>query len=217
VKATPGITGYWRLGEASGTSAAPAFGALSGTYGAGVLLGGSGLITGDSNAAPRFQSSSSSWVRFGDVFDFAGTRSFSVELWLNPSTVDATGRRILSKEWSDASGTQGWYLLHTASRLEFSRIRNNVWHNASRVALAPNTRYHVVITYDGATMRLYVNGALAGSGPSSQALLDGTAQFAVGARPTGGSPFLGTIDEPAVYDGVALSAAQVQAHYVAGR
>ena len=74
-------------------------------------------------------------MRFGDVFDFAGNRAFSAELWLTPTTVDTTGRRILSKEWSDAAGSQGWYLLHTASRLEFSRIRNGVWNNASRAAL----------------------------------------------------------------------------------
>ena len=182
-----------------------------------MLLGQSGLITGDTNKATVFQNSSSSWVRFGDVFDFPGNRAFSAELWLTPTTVDTTGRRILSKEWSDAAGSQGWYLLHTASRLEFSRIRDGVWNNASRPALTVGTRYHVVITYDGTTMRLFVNGALAGSDASTQALTNGPAAFAIGGRPTGGSPFLGTIDEPAVYDGVALTPAQVQAHYDAGK
>ena len=181
-----------------------------------MLLGQAGLISADTNKAPLFQNLSSSWVRFGDVFDFAGNGAFSAELWLTPTTVDATGRRIISKEWSDAAGSQGWYLLHTASRLEFSRIRNSVWNNASRAALTPGTRYHVVVTYDGTTMRLYVNGALAGSGGSTQALVDSPAAFAIGARPTGGSPFVGTIDEPAVY-GVALTGAQVQAHYDAGK
>ena len=114
-------------------------------------------------------------------------------------------RRILSKEWSDAAGSQGWYLLHNSSLVQFSRIRNGVWNNASRAALTPGTRYHVAVTYDGTTMRLYVDGALAGSGASAQALVDGPAVFTLGARAGGGGPFLGTIDEPAVYDGVALT------------
>jgi hypothetical protein len=75
----------------------------------------------------------------------------------------------------------------------------------------------VAVTYDGAVSRLYVNGALAGSGPSTRPLADGTVPFTVGARSDGGGSFVGTIDEPAVYDGVALSGAQVQAHYDAGK
>ena len=123
----------------------------------------------------------------------------------------------LSKEWSDAAGSQGWYLLHNSSLVQFSRIRNGVWNNASRAALTPGTRYHVAVTYDGTTMRLYVDGTLAGSGASTQALVDGPAVFTLGSRAGGGGPFLGTIDEPAVYDGVALTPTQVQAHYNAGR
>ena len=130
--------------------------------------------------------------------------------------MDATGRRIISKEWSDAAGSQGWYLLHTASRLEFSRIRNSVWNNASRAALTAGTRYHVVITYDGTTMRLYVNGALAGSGGSTQALVDSPAAFAMARGPTG-QPVRGNDRRARRLLRRGANGAQVQAHYDAGK
>ena len=42
-----------------------------------------------------------------------------------------------------------------------------------------------------------------------------TAGLTVGATPTGGSGFIGTIDEPAIYAG-ALSSADIQAHHTTG-
>ena len=82
--------------------------------------------------------------------------------------------------------------------------------------LAAGGRYHVVVTYDGAAMRLYVNGSLRGASASGAALLDGTVPFTVGAKATGGVNWAGTIDEPAVYSGTVLSAADVQSHFAAG-
>jgi len=73
----------------------------------------------------------------------------------------------------------------------------------------------VVATYDGKTMRLYVNGKLAADGRSTQGLATGKAGLTVGAKTGGGENFSGTIDDVAVY-GVALSASTVAAHYKAG-
>ena len=77
------------------------------------------------------------------------------------------------------------------------------------------TTYHVVVTYDGANSRMYVNGAQVDVEPSTGALLDNAAIFTVGAKSSGGGNFAGTIDEPAVYN-TALSAATVLAHYRSG-
>ena len=45
---------YWRLGEASGTSAADSAGTNPGTYAGGPTLGQPGLLTGDPSTAVRF-------------------------------------------------------------------------------------------------------------------------------------------------------------------
>ena len=73
----------------------------------------------------------------------------------------------------------------------------------------------MVVTYDGTTMRLYVNGAQVDVETSANSLLDTTAIFTVGAKSSGGGNWAGTIDEPAVYT-TALSAATVLAHYRVG-
>ena len=213
---TPGLSSYWRFGEASGTTATAAKGPVTGSYGVGVRLGQLGLITGDANTAAIFDGTGTALVRFGDVYDFAGTTRFSLEAWVKPTTVDANARRIFAKDWANAAGVQGWYLINSSSRLQFARLRDNVYQSFSVPPLAAGGRYHVVVTYDGATMRLYVNGALKGAAASGAALLDGTVPFTMGAKATGGVNWAGTIDEAAVYSGTVLSPADVQSHYAAG-
>ena len=68
-------------------------------------------------------------------------------------------------------------------------------------ALAANTTYHVVVTDDGTTMRIYVNGAQVATSPDGVALKNTDAGLRIGAKAGGGTgDFTGTIDEPAIYN-----------------
>ncbi len=51
ILATPGLVGYWRLGEASGTVARDEMGANNGTYVGSPTLGAPGLLAGDADTA----------------------------------------------------------------------------------------------------------------------------------------------------------------------
>ncbi len=66
--ATAGLTGYWRFGDATGSTAAATTGGHR-HYGAGTTLGQPGLLTGDTNKAVALAGNAK--VTFGDVFDFA--------------------------------------------------------------------------------------------------------------------------------------------------
>ena len=214
VAGTAGVQGYWRFGDASGTTAAAAVGTRTGTYGAGTTLGQAGLITGDTNKAVSF--SGNAKVTFGDAFDFNGTAfAFSLEAWVKPTTTDATSRRIFSKEWSDSTGGQGYYLVNRSSNLQFARLRNDLYEVVNGPSIPVGQTKHVVITYNGATMRMYLNGAEVANSPSINAMVDSTAAFTIGAKASGGGNWAGTIDEPAVYNTV-LSPATIAAHYQAG-
>jgi len=208
---TAGLTHYWRLGESSGTSAIAAKGPAPGTYSA-VTLGQVGLLTGDANRAVTFNGSTSN-IRFGDVNDFAGTARFSVEAWVKPATVDSPSRRIFSKE---ASGTNGWLLWSNSSRLWFGRLRNGVYETVSTSPLTAGRRAHIVVSYDGGSLRMYRDGALAATAASTQALPDTSGPLTVGASSLGFGSFAGAIDEPAVYGGTVLTPTQIQQHFRIG-
>jgi len=214
VGSTTGLASYWRLGETSGTSSTAAKGTVTGTY-SGMSLNRPSLLANDTDAAVDLNGSSS-MARYGDVYDFAGTSAFSLEAWVKPTTVDATSRRLFSKEWSNSSGIQGYDLVQSSSKLQFARLRNGAYQAATAPSLAVGRTYHVVATYDGSAMRLYVNGALVSTGASTtQSVVEGTSVFTIGAKASGGGNFAGTIDEAAVYTG-ALSDQQVTDHYKVG-
>src|SRR5205823_3891330 len=92
-------------------------------------------------------------------------------------------------------------------------------HVVSTTAVKPDTIYHVVGTFDGSRMRIYVDGLL-----ESTATHDGglnTAAFGGAIAPAGWGTlptphFRGTLDEIAIY-GHALTDPHVRAHYRTGR
>jgi len=88
----------------------------------------------------------------------------------------------------------------------------------SNVAVKPETTYHVVGTYDGTQIRLYVNGAPAGAMSYGGGLLDPNYGGALVFKGWGTLPsphFQGSMDEVAIY-GHALSPSRIEAHYRAG-
>lgn len=85
---------------------------------------------------------------------------------------------------------------------------------AGTTVLEPDTWYHTAVTYDGATVRLYLNGSLDASGAKTLNTVLDTNGITIGSRP-GSSKWKGQIDEPTLYNR-ALSAAEVAAIYQAG-
>jgi hypothetical protein len=65
-------------------------------------------------------------------------------------------------------------------------------------------------TYDGTTLRLYVNGVQVGSKAQTGTLATSSNPLTIGGDPIYGQHFAGRIDEVRVYNS-ALSAAQIQA------
>jgi len=209
VTGTAGLTGYWRFGDATGTTAAATTRIVTGTYGAGTTLNQPGLLVGDANKAVTLAGNAK--VTFGDVFDFTARAPYSLQAWVKPTTVDTTARRIFSKE---ESGGTGYYLISNSTRLQFARVVGTAYDTMNGPKLTVGSTYHVVVTYDGTNQVMYLNGAQVALGTSTRSLANGAALF-TGAKASGGGNWSGTIDEPAVYSS-ALSAATVLAHYRSG-
>src|SRR5262249_48254963 len=75
--------------------------------------------------------------------------------------------------------------------------------------LATNTWSHTAVTYDGAMLRLYVNGVQVSNTPQTGNIAVSTNALQIGSDSAFGQYFSGTIDEVRIYN-VALSQSQIQ-------
>ncbi len=221
VLATPGLASFWRLGEASGTSAADSKGTNTGAYTGGPTSVAS-LIVGNGNPARNFDGVDD-YVNLAPG-PFGTPAQVSAEAWVRIDQQKATGgyHFLVTDAATDLS--DGFTLaIDSAGRPVFT-VANSATTRAtaqSSIALAPNTVYHLVGSYDGQVARVYVDGVQRGS-----AAYTGGIAYAAGrdlqlgrqvAATNRATRFLdGRLDEVAVYS-TALSAATVAAHNAAGR
>ncbi|HEY1696589.1 MAG TPA: LamG domain-containing protein [Polyangiaceae bacterium] len=217
---------YWRFGEASGTVAVDQMGATNGTYVGGVTLGAPGAIAGDGDTAATFDGATA-YVDMGTGFAFGGTAPMSYEAWVNPNEGDAAARRFMSKETDDANGREGFLMAYVAAASPDGGSGMGVlsWErwgsggtDSTGTFVTVGVYQHVVVTYDGATMSAYLNGALVGSAPSTRVIESLTDAFRVATYSdflSASDCFGGTIDEVAIYDH-ALTPARIALHYQVG-
>lgn len=205
---------YYRLDEASGTSVQD-LGSLAqnGTTHAAPTQGVAGLLTGDPDTCYTFASASSQYVALPTSGLPTGAAAFSIEAWIKFAANPVTVATIV---WLGASfpNKVAWVYLDTSGKLNFSTDSATVL--TTTAALTTGVAHHVVATYDGANMRLYVDGALS-VGPTAEtfAITYSGGGANIGATATPNQFWNGQIDEVALY-GAALSAARVTAHYTNG-
>lgn len=149
--------------------------------------------------------------------NFLGRQPYTLEAWVyptrNPGTNNWTG--IFDREFNLGAGRDGYniYFLGSAGTDTYfttERWCSGVNTNASVTvaqSLSVNAWQHIVATYDGANLRLYRNGVLAG-GPtaSSGSITNATTTLTIALR--GGNYFDGRVSLTRVYN-TALSATQV--------
>ena len=207
-----GPSGYWRLGETSGTTAIDSSGADNGTYTNGPALAQASLLPGDSaNRSVSFDGTNDH-VRVPSSGSLSPAVRVSAEAWIKPSALPASGQfaSILTK-------AESYSLQFNGPKLEFTIMQSGVRKRlqAPSGAIVAGQAYHVVGTYDGTTQRLYINGAQVASAALTGAVTTNGNPLMIGAWSSTSEFFKGTIDEAAVYP-TALSAARISAHYQAG-
>lgn len=224
-----GPVSYWRLDDAyEATSVVDIVGSHNGTP----SPAGSTAVTqqqpdalvGDPNPATLLDGVAGFLtVPNNAAFDFSGTHAYSLEGWVNVKSLPPTGTWWRMFDRQTYVTRNGYGLgLNTQDGHFFTERWAAGAATTVTAATGPklNTWYHVVATYDGSNLRLYVNGVLVG-GPTATAA-SVTSQSVVlnmgsdtGGGVDGGGFLNGLLDEMAVYN-FALSAAQILAHYNAG-
>jgi hypothetical protein len=210
---------YWKLDEAAGTTATDAMGVSNGTHLNGVAVNQTSGVK-NANKTVTYDGIDDR-TTLGDIYSFSGMTSYSAEFWVKPSAPDANYRRVLGKELASPGGGWCFYLAPTSSGtpngIRFSRQDASGTVNiASGPALTAGTWYHIVGTWDGFTIRLYVNAAAPLQAGSAISLPATTGrQLTLGADSGASNRTAGSVDEVAIYTYV-LSATQVTEHYDAG-
>jgi hypothetical protein len=201
--------GYWRLGESSGTTANDSSGnGRSGTYLGGYTLGAAGAIS-SSNTAVTFNNSDARAEITSSAFQL--TSSLSVEAWARPA-VNNGNNAIFDKTIGGNTNTS--YLMYIGGGKPKCRLVKGgaQFDVASGTAVTANAWVHIVCTYDGANVRLYVNNALVATTALTGSIDTGSGVNIIGRLGGASYPFNGQLDEVAVYS-TALSATRIAAHY----
>lgn len=145
-------------------------------------------------------------VNDADSLDF--TTGFSLEAWVNPTSA-GNWSSVLFKQ-----GPQGMnyslYANNGTNKPVAQVYLSNAEQNAPGTGPVPlNTWTHLAATYDGTTLRLYVNGVLAGSKAISGSLLNTPNPLTIGGNAVWSEFFQGQIDEVRLYNR-ALTATEIQ-------
>lgn len=208
---------YWRLGEASGTTAADASGnSRAGTYTNSPTLGTAGLVTADSDTAITLAVDSGQCCAIASASWMDGLTALSVEaiVKFSSSTDTTNGDAIVSRY---NSGGYQWLLWRTTSgKFGFQIQVGGSFINATgTTSVALSTKYHVVGTWDGSNARIYVNGTLEATTATSGSIATSTAALEVGRYSGANATTPGVIVDEAAMFGAALSGTRVSAHAAA--
>jgi large repetitive protein len=202
---------YWRLDDSTGTTALDFEHANNGSYLASPSLSRPGAIFGDPDTAVSFNGT----TQYVSV-PYSATlnpTTFSVEVWAKATGGAGTYRGVIASR----GYPNGWVLYAGSNNTWQFWINNGTGMlMVSGGAVTLNAWTHLVGTFDGTTVRFYVNGVQV----SSAAVVTYQPQIskilAIGqGEPGTGFFFPGSLDEPAVY-GSALTASQIQNDYVLG-
>ncbi|MFQ4147847.1 PKD domain-containing protein [Arthrobacter sp. LAPM80] len=217
-----GASNYWRLGEASGSTAADLVGGTNIKLAAGVTRGVAGAITGDTDKATSFNGTSTGTGASSTAIP--GPNLFTMEAWVKTTTTK--GGKILGFG-SNATGSSSSYDRHlymdNAGHILFGvytgttqtvattgKFNDGAWHQVA-ASLGPNG------------MVLYVDGVQVGQNATVTSGQAYNGYWRIGGDSLGGWPAApssnyinATIDEAAIYPSV-LTPTTVANHFTLGK
>ena len=121
----------------------------------------------------------------------------TLEAWVDPASVSSAWRDVIYK------GNDNYYLRAHPTTVVCRPVAAPFagrTRTPSGRPLAANSWSSLAVTYDGATLRLYVNGTLVASQAKTGAITSSTNQLQIGGDSIYGQYFNGLIDEVRIYN-----------------
>lgn len=197
-----GLVAAYSFNENTGTSVTDATGLGHG----GTIAGATWTTSGKFGNALSFDGVND-WVTIADASDLDLTTGMTLEAWVFPTATSGV-REILIKEGSGVD-VYNLYARNGSGRPEV----NTFIGGSNRVAqgtttLTASTWTHVAGTYDGTTVRLFINGVQVATRAAGGAISTSTGALRIGGSSLWGEFFRGRLDEIRIYNR-ALSAAEI--------
>ena len=207
---------YWRLGESSGTTAKDSGPSNNpGVYSGGVTEQTGGAISGTTDTAATFNGVDG---LVSSLNMFSDPEVYTEELWF--SSTSAVGGKLIGFG-SANSGTSNNYdrhiYLQDNGQIVFGTYTGQLNTVTTPLSYNDGKWHQVAASQSSDGLKLYVDGALIGTNPTTSAQ-NYSGYWRVGGDNTWGSSsayIAAKIDEVAVY-GTALSASTIAAHYQLG-
>jgi len=197
-----GLVAAYAFDEGTGTGVADA----SGSGNAGSIGTAAWTTAGKYGGALSFNGTSAR-VTVPDAPSLDLTGAMTLEAWVRPTSVGS---------WRDVvyKGNDSYYLMGSSS-LQSRPAAGGIFSGSYGETFGPSALpldvwTHLAATYDGQTLRLYVNGDQVASKPQVGSLAPSTHPLQIGGDAIYGQHFAGLIDEVRVYNR-ALTAAQIVA------
>jgi hypothetical protein len=199
-----GLVAAYRFDEGDGLIAAD----MSGNGNDGVLSGATWTTSARFGNALLFDGVDDS-LTIADSPSLHLSGGMTLSAWVYPAAMQGSLGPVVQKE-------MGAYYLQAGSAEEAlgpaggGTFGGGDAHVPGLEAIPLNTWTYLAVTYDGATLRLYVNGAEVSSVPQTGALEVNANPLQIGGSTYGSEHFAGQIDEVRVYNR-ALSPGEIQA------
>ena len=133
---------------------------------------------------------------------FNSSTNITYEAWVKPGTDVATYRRIVGKGGNGTQEAPGIYVQQTTGKVSAGMLINGVQQIVtSSLAINDNEWHHTAFTYDGTTLKLYVDGTLDGTLTAVGTITTNTSPFDIGYNsPLNLYPFIGKIDDVRIWN-----------------
>ena len=207
----PVLAGYWAFDNGQGTVATDSSGQQPPNNG--TLVAGPTWTTGKVGGALAFDGSNDLVdVHDSPSLDISG--GITLAAWIKPNAV-AT-QRVITKDYGTANGYELSLSSSGHAFVRFNHATSGDTYRLDAKASYPtdgNTWVHLAATYDGATIKIYVNGVLDNSKATTFTIGTNNVDLGLGADVGSGSgtnTLHGQMDEARIYNG-ALSAQEIQA------